>query len=67
MSEWGEAKHKQTDDPAETGRTACRFAKNARRFFAFLENTVENIYKIYEKIYNVLVNMIGSESSCLKE
>ena len=35
--------------------------------FAFLENTVENIYKIYEKIYNILVDMIGSESSCLKE
>ena len=36
-------------------------------FFAFLENTEKNIYKIYEKIYNILVDMIGSESSCLKE
>lgn len=36
-------------------------------FCFFLENTIENIYKIYEKIYNILVDMIGSESSCLKE
>ena len=66
MPEWGEAKHKQTDDPTETGRTACRFAKNARRFL-FLENAVENIYKIYERIYNVLVDMVDSKYSCLKE